>query len=74
MTEDQLKRADDIFRAMHEHLRNAKNAEVYSSEGGCHYTNSYKRYPKETLAVLTQQLRDWHKLRAYELAEEFEKL
>lgn len=71
MTEDQLKYANDVLYNMHQHLRKAKTAEVSTNEG---YYDSPSRYPKEIIDIQTQQLRDWHKLRAYELAEEFAKL
>ena len=72
MTEEQLEHANTIFHSMQDHLRMAKNAGVhsYGDIGYC----AISKYPKEIIEMQTQQLRDWHKLRAYELAEEFAKL
>ncbi|OQB10798.1 MAG: hypothetical protein BWY21_00105 [Parcubacteria group bacterium ADurb.Bin216] len=72
MTEEQLEHANTIFHSMQEHLRMAKSTEVNSYGDIGYYAIS--KYPKEILEIQTQQLRDWHKLRAYELAEEFAKL
>lgn len=72
MTEDQLRHANKIFHNMLDHLNRSKTDEVYTTTDG-YYINE-DRFPKEILTMHTKQLRDWHKLRAYELAEEFAKL
>lgn len=72
MTEDQLKHANEVWRSMTDHLRKSVCAEVYTTSDG-YYVNQ-ERFPGEIIDMYTKQLRDWHKLRAYELAEEFAKL
>lgn len=72
MTEDQLKYANEVFRNMQDHLHKSETVDVYTTADS--YYISQERFPKEILAMHTKQLRDWHKLRAYELAEEFAKL
>jgi len=69
MTEDQLKHANEVWYDLQKHHKLAKHA---SFECDDYY--SRETYPKEISQMHTQQLRDWHKLRAYELAEEFAKL
>ena len=68
MTKDQLEHAASVFRAMNEHKKMSESITADSD----HWCNV--PFPAEILEMHAQQKRDWHKLRAYELAEEFAKL
>lgn len=75
MTEDQLKHANNILHTMKEHLRvvNTMNIE-YNEEYNYTLSDGNNKFPDALAIAQNIQRRDWHKLRAYELAEEFAKL
>lgn len=74
MTRDQLEHANKIYRSMVEHKKIADGMNVDGDPEPYHNMYGIDRFPDEINRSHNIQRRDWHKLRAYELAEEFAKL